>query len=47
MNEQGEADQAQCFVCFAILVRLPVGITSLETDGDSLSQLPFVEQFLV
>ncbi len=32
---------------FAILVRLPVGITSLETDGESLSQQTFVEQFSV
>jgi len=47
MNEQGEADQAVCLICFAILVRLPVGITSLETDGESLSQQPFVEQFSI
>jgi hypothetical protein len=47
MHEQGKQIKCSTSFCFAILVRLPVGITSLETDGESLSQQPFVEQFLV
>jgi hypothetical protein len=46
MNKGKQIKRSASF-CFAILVRLPVGITSLETDGESLSQQPFVEQFLV
>jgi hypothetical protein len=47
MNEQREANQVSCLARFAIFVRLPVGITSLKQDGESLPQQPFVEQFLV
>jgi hypothetical protein len=47
MLSQGKRIKRSASFCFAILVRLPVGITSLETDGESLSQQPFVEQLLV
>ena len=44
--KKGKQIKRSAAFCFAILVRLPVGITSLKQDGESLSQLPFVEQFL-
>lgn len=44
MSESGKRSKRSARYDFASFVRLPVGLTSLETDGESLSHYLYVEQ---